>query len=127
MSEKAKRIRAIADAEPNLTRREIAERVGCSRTYVFRTLGPVMSASNVHRVSAIIAKSPQMSVDEIVEQTGVCESRVRTAISTAGWVINFARVSPDNAAWLREEAESIGAHPGDVLNAVLNDARLDES
>ena len=127
MSDLADRIRTIADAEPGLMRREIAERVGCSRAYVCRVLGPITPTSDTRRILAVLSESPQMSVADIVQRTGVSESSVRAAISNAGWVINLARISPDNAAWLRAEAERIGAHPGDVLNAVLKDARLDES
>ena len=127
MSDLANRIRVMALLMPDITRREIAERVGCSSAYVCRVLGPITPTSDTRRILAVLSESPQLPVADIVRRTGVSDSSVRSAISNAGWVVNLARISPDNAAWLRTEAERIGAHPGDVLNAVLNDARLDES
>ena len=87
------------------------------------------------KVYALIAEDPDLTSVEIAEILGTSSPYVRVVAQRRGVklgsrtnrVRDIGRISPENMAWVRGEARTLGVTVEAALNAIITDARLDST
>lgn len=131
--------------EGRLSQRNIACKVGCDAGYVSRLaremgLRPVsVDAQKSERITMLILGLGELSAKNIAMLVGTTDSYVHQVASRVNAELSkndgvmlpktrcvAANLSDENWLWLAKELTRTGASVGDLLNAIVTDARYEE-